>query len=59
MYTDHSRSLGAEVQSCVQIARLNERIMSHFPNMQVRKEGRDLLLVSGEDVGTAIKRACQ
>ena len=59
MYTDRLLSLGVEGQSYVHSSNLKERIMSHFPTMQAHKEGRDVLLVFGDDVGPAIKRACQ
>ena len=34
------------------------RILAHFPDLQAHKEGRDVLLVFNEDIGPAVKKAC-
>lgn len=39
--------------------RLKDRILATFPELQAFKDGRDILLSSNEDVGTALRQACE
>ena len=39
---------------------LNSRIeYSYFPDMDAHKQGRDVVLICNEDIGTALKKACE
>ncbi len=44
---------------CVHSTRLKDRLLANFPELQAFKEGRDILLMSNEDVGTALRQACE
>ena len=39
--------------------RLKDRILASFPELQAFKDGRDIILTSNEDSGTALRQACQ
>ena len=39
--------------------RLKDRILAHFPELQAFKEGCDILLMSNEDVGSALRQVCE
>ena len=58
LYTDRLTQLGVS-SPCVHSTRLKERILAMFPELQAFKEGRDVLLMSNDDVGTALRQACE
>ena len=39
--------------------KLKNRILSYFPDMDAHKQGRDVVLICNEDIGTALKKACE
>ena len=39
--------------------RLKERILNNVPELECRKEGRDMLLLFSEDIGTVLRNACE
>ena len=39
--------------------RLKDRILASFPELQAFKDGRDIVLTSNEDIGAALRQACQ
>jgi hypothetical protein len=51
--------IGASLSSRVHSTHLKNRILAHFQNLQAHKEGRDVILIFSEDVGSAIKKACE
>ena len=34
--------------------KLKNRILSYFPNMDIHKQGHDVVLICNEDIGTAL-----
>jgi len=42
----------------VHTTRLKDRILAAIPDLRSQTEGRDILLVYDEDIGTALKQAC-
>ena len=42
----------------VHSTRLKEHILGHFPQLKAFKEGRDILMMSSEDIGSALRKAC-
>lgn len=51
--------LRTEVVGCAHSTRLKERLLGYFPDTDAHKQGRDLVLVSNEDVGSALVKACE
>ena len=39
--------------------KLKNRILSYFPDMDIHKQGRDVVLICNEDNDTALKKACE
>ena len=58
LYRERLIQLG-ELSPCVHSTRLKDRILANFPELQAFKDGRDILLMSNEDVGTALRQACK
>ena len=44
---------------CVHSTRLKDRILTSFPELQAFKDGRDVILTSNEDIGSALRQACE
>ena len=59
LYTSRLEQLGTHVDGCVHSGRLKDRLLSYFPSMEAHKQGRDVVLVSNEDVGAALGKACE
>lgn len=59
MYTTRVEQLGTSLGGRVNSTHLKTRILAHFPDLQAHKEGRDILLVFNEDVGPAMRKACE
>ena len=51
--------LGSCLNSRVNSTHLKNQILAHFPNLQAHNEGRDVILVFSEDVGSAMRKACE
>ncbi|CAC5417822.1 unnamed protein product [Mytilus coruscus] len=58
LYTERITCLGADVSSRVNSSRLKDRIVSHFPDLNAYKQGRENILVFKDDIGPALKRVC-
>ena len=58
MYSTRVEQLGTHVGR-VNSTLLKHRILAHFPDLQAHKEGRDVLLIFTDDVGPAMKKACE
>ena len=58
LYKDRLAQLNVS-SPCVHSTRLKDRLLANFPELQAFKEGRDILLMSNEDVGTALRQACE
>ena len=59
MYSNRVEQLGTCLSGRVNSTHLKNRILAHFPDLQVHKEGRDILLVFNDDVGPAVRKACE
>lgn len=56
MYQSHA--IGNMPEWSCEPYHLKSRILAHFPDLQTHKEGRGVLLVCDEDVGLAMRIAC-
>lgn len=56
MYSCRLSQLGVDKSSKLNTAHLKNRILSHFPDMQAVKQGRDVLLAFIDDIGVALKK---
>ena len=56
MYTTRMEQLGADMQSRVHTTRLKEQLLSHIPELEAYKQGRDIFLGFKEDVGLVLNR---
>ena len=54
LYTARLKQLGTTQESRVHSTRLKERILSYFPDMQVHKQGRNVILIAHDDIGSAL-----
>ena len=43
----------------VHLTRLKDRIVANFPELKAFTEGRDILLISNDDIGIALRKACE
>ncbi|CAC5355811.1 unnamed protein product [Mytilus coruscus] len=50
--------LGEDVSSRVNSSRLKDRIVSHFPDLNANKQGRENILAFKDDIGPALKKVC-
>jgi len=57
LYITRLNELGLD-QVQVHTTRLKDRILAAIPDLRSQTEGRDILLVYDEDIGTALKQAC-
>lgn len=39
--------------------KLKNRVLAYFPDMEAHKQGRDVMLIFNNDVGLALKKACE
>ncbi len=53
------QQLGTKVEGRIHSTDLKNRILGYFPDMKALKQGRDTVLVSDADVGSAIRKACE
>ena len=58
LYRERLVQLGVS-SPCVHSTRLKDHILSSFPELQAFKDGRDILLISNEDIGTALQQVCE
>ena len=59
MYSTRVEQLGTCLSGHVNSTHLKNRIFAHFPELQAHKEGRDILLIFREDIGSAMRKACE
>ncbi len=59
MYSARVEQLGTCLRCRVNSTYLKNRILAHFPDLQAHKEVRNILLVFNEDVGPAMRKACE
>ena len=58
LYSDRLKQLGV-CNLSIHSTRLKDRVLASFPELQAYKEGRDILLASNQDVGHALRKACE
>ena len=58
LYHAQLKQLGATVESRVHTTRLKDRLLSELPDLKPHTQGRDTLLTFQEDIGDALKKAC-
>jgi hypothetical protein len=59
LYSTRLKQLGTDVVGRIHSSQLKERILAYFPDMDAHKQGRDVVLISDEDVGSAFRKACE
>ncbi|KAG0694558.1 hypothetical protein GWK47_027185 [Chionoecetes opilio] len=59
LYTTRLEQLGTDVAGRVHSTDLKKRVLAYFPDMDAHKQGRDVVLISHEDVGQALRKACE
>ncbi|KAG0714703.1 hypothetical protein GWK47_001512 [Chionoecetes opilio] len=59
LYTTRLELLGTDVAGRVHSTVLKKRVLAYFPDMEAHKQGRDVVLISHEDVGQALRKACE
>lgn len=59
LYTTRLEQLGTDVTGRVHSTDLKKRILAYFPDMEAHKQGRDVVLISNEDVAAAMRKSCE
>lgn len=59
LYSTRMEQLGSDLSGRVQSTRLKNRILAYFPDLEAHKQGRDVLLIFNNDLGIALKKACE
>ena len=59
LYSTRLKQLGTTVVGHIHSTKLKNRILGYLPDMEAHKQGQDTILVSNEDVGTALSKACE
>ena len=59
LYGKRLNQLGTEVSGRIHSTKLKDRILAYFPDMEAHKQGRDVVLVSNKDIGSALSKACE
>jgi len=59
LYSSKLEQLGVQQNSRPHSTDLKNRILAQFPELQAIKEGRDVLLVFNDDMGPALRKACE
>ena len=59
LYQSRMQQLGVKLDTRVHSTRLKHRLLAQFPDMREHTKGRDVQLVSEEDVGAALTKVCE
>ena len=59
LYSTRIKELGVLKTARVHSNQPKNRILGHFPDLTANKEGRDILFAFQEDIGQALKKACE
>ena len=59
MHSDRLKQLGIDHLSTIHSTKLKDTILANVTDLQAHKEGRVNLLAFNEDVGPALKKACE
>ena len=58
LYITRLKQLGTKVVGRIHSTKLKDRILGYFPDMEAHKQGRNVVLISNKDVGSALSKAC-
>ena len=58
LYQSRMEQLGVQTEQRIHSTRLKERLLSHIPDLQAHRSGRDVLLAFQHDVGDALAQMC-
>lgn len=59
LYSRRLEQLGTKLPGRVHSTKLKNRILAYFLDMKAHTQGREVVLVFNEDVGAALRRACE
>ncbi|CAG2215325.1 unnamed protein product [Mytilus edulis] len=59
MYGNRLEKMGAEQEGRVHSTRLKNRLLTYVPDIETYKQGREHLLAFKDDIGPALRRACE
>lgn len=59
LYTTRLEQLGTDVAGHVHSTDLKKRVLAYFPDMEAHELGRHVVLISNEDAGPALRKACE
>lgn len=59
LYTSRLEQLGFKPNQRIHTTRLKEKLLSHFPDLKAHNQGRDVLLMFDQDIGDAMRKACE
>ena len=59
LYTTRLKQLGTGAAGRIHSTKLKDRILSSFPDMEAHKQGRNLVLIGNEHIGSALSKACE
>ncbi len=59
LYTTRLKQLGTDAAGRIHSTKLKDRILSFFPDMEAHKQGRNLVLIGNEHIGSALSKACE
>lgn len=58
LYMSRMEQFGVVNDKRVNTTRLKERLLAQFPDLRAYSKGRDMMLAFGEDIGSALDKAC-
>ncbi len=59
LYSTRLKQLGTDVIGHIHSTKLKDRILAYFQDMEAHKQGRDVVLISNKDIGSALSKACE
>ena len=59
LYSTRLKQLGTDVTERIHSTKLKDRLLGYFQDIEAHKQGRDEVLISNKDVGSALSKACE
>ena len=59
LYSTRLKQLGTDVTGRIHSTKLKDRLLGYFQDMEAHKQGRDVVLISNQDIGSALSKACE
>lgn len=59
LYSSRLERLGTKLPGRVHSTKLKNRILAYVPDMKAHTQGREVILLFNEDVGAALRKACE